>query len=374
MQVLTVDIGTGTHEILLYDSEKPLEDALKLVMPSPTMIIRQRIREATRHGRGIILTGVIMGGGPNRWAIEDHLKAGLPAFATPDAARSFNDDLEIVQAMGIQLVGADETGELPTSYTRIEMCDFNFTAIANIFEEFGASLNELSAIAVAVFDHGNAPPGISDRQFRFAYLNQRVINNNRLTAFAYRAENIPPIMTRMHAVVSTVPPVGIPILIMDTAPAAVLGATFDKKVTNFIERIIINIGNGHTTAFHLYHDNIVGVFEHHTGILDCVKLEDLILSLADGSLENQKVFDEHGHGALIYPHQHNDPPKSPDIVVTGPQRKLMQHSRLNPYFATPLGDMMMSGCIGLLAATSELVPHLHQPILGALNGNGKHDN
>ena len=39
MQILTVDIGTGTQDILLFDSERAPENCLKLVMPSPTLLI-----------------------------------------------------------------------------------------------------------------------------------------------------------------------------------------------------------------------------------------------------------------------------------------------------------------------------------------------
>ena len=47
MQILTVDIGTGTQDILLFDSERGPENCLKLVMPSPTLLIRGRIQRAT---------------------------------------------------------------------------------------------------------------------------------------------------------------------------------------------------------------------------------------------------------------------------------------------------------------------------------------
>ena len=36
--------------------------------------------------------------------------------------------------------------------------------------------NALAAVAVAAFDHGEAPPGYSDRQFRFDYLDQRIVD------------------------------------------------------------------------------------------------------------------------------------------------------------------------------------------------------
>ncbi|MER3515433.1 MAG: pyruvate formate lyase-activating protein, partial [Chloroflexota bacterium] len=42
MRILAVDVGTGTQDILLYDSDVELENCLKLVMPAPTMLIARR--------------------------------------------------------------------------------------------------------------------------------------------------------------------------------------------------------------------------------------------------------------------------------------------------------------------------------------------
>ena len=50
MQILTVDVGTGTQDIFLYDSRLDLENGFKLVVPSPTMIVHRRLGEATRRG------------------------------------------------------------------------------------------------------------------------------------------------------------------------------------------------------------------------------------------------------------------------------------------------------------------------------------
>ncbi|MGD2161896.1 MAG: hypothetical protein PVG04_02290, partial [Anaerolineales bacterium] len=72
MQILTIDIGTGTQDIYLLRTGMSPENGLKLVMPSPTMLIHQRIQAATARGVDILLTGVTMGGGPSHWAAEDH--------------------------------------------------------------------------------------------------------------------------------------------------------------------------------------------------------------------------------------------------------------------------------------------------------------
>jgi uncharacterized protein (DUF1786 family) len=50
MKILCVDIGTGTQDILLYDARLHPENGFKLVVPSPTMIMRRRLQAATRSG------------------------------------------------------------------------------------------------------------------------------------------------------------------------------------------------------------------------------------------------------------------------------------------------------------------------------------
>jgi uncharacterized protein (DUF1786 family) len=377
MQILTVDIGTGTQDIFLYDSRLDLENGLKLVVPSPTMIVYRRLREAAQRKEAVLLTGVTMGGGPSQWAAEDHLKAGLTVYATPEAARSFNDDLDVVAASGVNILSEDEARRLPDAVRRLELRDFDFPAIAGALQRFGVSLGRLAAVAVAVFDHGNAPPGYSDRQFRFDYLDERIRGENRLSAFAYRAEDVPSIMTRLQAVVDTVEreahPLleGVPLVVMDTAPAAVLGATLDPRLASHPRALVANVGNFHTLAFRLGDEGIEAVFEHHTGLIDLPKLERLLRLLADGSLKHADVFGDMGHGALVYA----DEPLSLDggdfgVAVTGPRRGLMRGSTLRPYFAVPYGDMMIAGCFGLLRAVADVLPELGEPILLSLRGGG----
>jgi uncharacterized protein (DUF1786 family) len=371
MRILAVDVGTGTQDIYLYDSRLDLENGFKLVVPSPTMIVHRRIQQATRRGEAVLLTGVTMGGGPSHWAAEDHARAGLPIYATPDAARSFNDDLDMVAEMGIQVVSEDEAAGLPGSVRRLALQDFDFDAIYRTFQTFDVALDDLAAVAVAVFDHGAAPPGYSDRQFRFDYLDERIRDENRLSTFAHRSEEVPEIMTRLGAVAKSAGGVDAPLVLMDTAPAAVLGATFDPEVRARGRVLIANVGNFHTLAFRLGPGGIEGVFEHHTGLLDLPALEDLILSLADGTLTHERVFEDHGHGALIY---HQEPlPLTGEgwgVAVTGPRRGMMRRSRLRPHYPAPFGDMMLTGCFGLLAGVADRVPAISEPIRASLQGKG----
>ncbi len=165
MRLLAVDVGTGTQDILLFDSDLEVENCFKLVMPSPTMMVARKVKAATRRSSPLLLTGVTMGGGPSAWATRDHAQAGHTVYATPDAARSFNDDLDAVAAeMGIQFVSEDEALTLRQNdgICHVDLKDFDYPAIARAFESFGLDLTHqyrIDAVAVAVFVHGNAPPG-----------------------------------------------------------------------------------------------------------------------------------------------------------------------------------------------------------------------
>jgi uncharacterized protein (DUF1786 family) len=371
MKILCADIGTGTQDIFLYDSRVDIENGFKLVVPSPTMMVHRRLKALTRQGGDVLLTGLTMGGGPSQWAVEGHIEAGNQVFATPEAARSFNDDLDVIREMGIIVIGDDEARALPDNVTRLKLQDFDFPAITSAFAQFGVVLDDLSAVAVAVFDHGDAPPNYSDRQFRFDYIQERIAANSQLSTFAFREEEIPAIMTRLQAVADSARGIDAPLVVMDTAPAAVLGATYDSMVRQRERAVIANVGNFHTLAFRLGQTGIEGVFEHHTGLLDQVKLERLLQELADGTLRHEEVFADHGHGAHIsYPHPLEIVQNGVGVIVTGPRRAMMQGSRLQPYFATPFGDMMLAGCYGLLAGVAGTLPELSAPIHASLQGKG----
>jgi len=372
MKILSVDIGTGTQDIFLYDSRLDIENGFKMVLPSPTMIVHRRIKAATLSRMPILLTGHQMGGGPSAWATEGHARAGLSVYATEDAARTLDDELKKVEAAGIKIVSEDEAGHLPSDVIRIKMRDFDFASISETFSRFGISLHDLDAAVVAVFDHGAAPPGVSDRRFRFDYLDQRIRENNTLSAFAYLSSKIPVSMTRLQSVVDSASGVDSPLIVMDTAPAAILGATFDPVAAKRSHKLIANIGNFHTLAFKLGQNGIEGVFEHHTGEIDLPRLESLLRALADGSLKNEDVFKDKGHGALIY---NMEPIKFGkddfDVIVTGPRRSMFLGGggtapTLKPYFAVPFGDMMIAGCFGMLAAVADILPDLAETIYGSM--------
>ncbi|OGO53442.1 MAG: hypothetical protein A2148_11235 [Chloroflexi bacterium RBG_16_68_14] len=370
MRILAVDMGTGTQDILLFDSSGPVENSIKLVMPSATAIAAGRIRRATEAGQAVLLTGVIQGGGPCHWALEDHVKAGRAAYATPEAARTFDDDLERVQALGVRIVGEDEAASAlgGDGVERIELRDLDLAAIRSALAAFDVP-GHFDGLALGCLDHGDAPPGYSDRLFRFDHLRRVVERENDLRAFAYLPEELPDYLTRARAVVASAGG-DAPVVFLDTGPAAALGALQDPRVAAAEEQLVLNLGNMHALAFHLRGSHIRSLYEHHTGELTSEQIEDFTERLVAGTLAHEEVFESKGHGVFYPPRGGRGAPEAAHgsigpigiaqgkllLAVTGPQRGRLRQSRLRPYFATPHGDMMISGCFGLISAFAARYP------------------
>lgn len=366
-RILAVDVGTGTQDVLLFDSERSIENCFAMVLPSPTVIIQRRILAATAEGRPVLLEGHIMGGGPCAWAARDHAQAGHPCYATPDAARTLDDDLSMVEALGIQVVDADEVQRIQERHganlVAITMRDFDAAALKGVFAAFDIE-PQVDAVAVAAFDHGAAPPGISDRRFRFDAIAARVRERPDPLAFAWRGADLPADLTRLAAVAADAARYAVDdrspaVVVMDTGAAALAGALEDPTVRQRDEALVANLGNFHTLAFHLRGGRIVSLFEHHTGELDRPRLEGYLRDLAAGTLTNERVFAESGHGALVLdPAQTGTNGAAPFLAVTGPRRELLRGSTLAPYEPAPHGAMMLAGCYGLLRAVAALSPDM----------------
>ena len=364
-----MDVGTGTQDILLFSSDRAIENCLQLVMPSPTVIVAEHIRRATAEGRPVLLTGRTMGGGPCGWAARDHAQAGFACYATPDAARTLDDDLRMVEREGLRIVDETEARRIReregARLVEAVMRDFDGAAIRAALAAFGVDPT-VGAVAIAAFDHGAAPPGVSDRRFRFDAIAERVRERPDALAFAYRADDIPDDLTRLAAVAADAKSYcDAPVFVMDTGAAALAGALEDPVVRGHEECLVANIGNFHTLAFHLRNGRILALFEHHTGMLDRAKLEGYLRELAAGTLTNERIFADSGHGALTLD-SHTPRNETPFLAVTGPRRELLRGSALTPYEATPHGDMMLAGCYGLLRAVAALDGDLAAAIAGVL--------
>jgi len=101
--------------------------------------------------------------------------------------------------------------------------------------------------------------------------------------------------------------------------------------------------------------NIVGIMEHHThALLNPKKIERLLIDFANGKLSDEQIFKDNGHGLFFL----SSPPgfsKIKRVVATGPNRSILAKTNLSVHFATPGGDVMMTGPMGLVAATKRKV-------------------
>ncbi len=335
MKILSIDVGSGTQDILLYDSDESIENSSKMVLPSPTRIIAERIR---KHKNDLFLSGETMGGGSVNKAIKNHLKKGYKVIMTEDAARTINDNLNLVESLGVHIIPND--GKNPDVF-EMKLKDVDLKAIKEAFNQFDIEL-EFDYIGVAVQDHGFMP-GIGNRNFRFMNIKEKLDVPRKPEEFAY-FNSVPGHFTRMKAVLKTLK--GYNTVLMDSKFAAICGITCDEYVKNLDSYIAIDIGNGHTLAASVFEGKISGVFEHHTGMLTPNKLINYIEELDLGILTHEQIHGDGGHGAWIA--------EAIDgfecIVATGPKRKILQGTDFKVHYATPAGDVMMAGPIGIINA------------------------
>jgi uncharacterized protein (DUF1786 family) len=232
MKILAIDVGMGTQDILLYNSEKNMENCFKMVLPSQTQIIAGRILKETRLKNDIVLVGETMGGGPCAGAVKRHIEANLTVYATEKAALTLNDRIGKVKEMGVIIVSEDEPEELKAP--QIRMCDIDKPALKKALSLFDIQMPDKFAIAVQ--DHGYSPD-ISNRKFRFDYFREKMKDDPKLDSLVYK-DDIPARFTRMKAVSSSLPGA----LVMDTGIAAIRGALLDGKAK--LPCLVVNIGNG----------------------------------------------------------------------------------------------------------------------------------
>ena len=338
-RILAVDAGAGTQDILLYESDKTIENCVKMVLPSQTTIVAGRVRQATARGEGVFLTGNLMGGGPCVSALKKHLRAGLAVYATPLAAKTIRDNPREVESLGVQIVE-----EAPAEALTIRTGDVDLPALSSALALFDVELPQRYAIAVQ--DHGETLEG-SQRRFRFQQWERFVERGGHIVGLAYL--EAPAHLPRMRAVQADVPGA----MLMDTGSAAIWGALCDENVA--VHRgdglIVVNVGNQHTVGVLLRGERVWGLFEHHTVLMNPGKLAAHVESLREGTLTDDEVYGDNGHGACVHPDYPGDG-SFRFVAVTGPNRGMA--ADLGYYMAVPHGDMMMTGAFGLVAAARRL--------------------
>ena len=284
MRILAIDVGTGTQDIMVCDDEKELENSIKIVLPSPHLYISQQVREIEND---LYFTGEIMGGGKIKKSILEHMEKGYKVVMEPLCARTIRDDLNQVKSYGIEIAEDEKDYE---GYTRIKMADINITKLAEFLLGYDLEF-DFDKIAIAVQDHGYNE-NMGDRDFRFEKIREKISEPISPLEFGF-TDNLPEYYTRMQAVRRTIEKEGIEEipLLMDTKFASIAGMCFDEIAKSLNSFVVIDIGNGHTTAASIENGKIQGVFEHHTSSLTGESLERYIKRLASGEITNKEVYD-----------------------------------------------------------------------------------
>jgi uncharacterized protein (DUF1786 family) len=331
--VLCLDIGSGTQDVLYWTPDRVIENCPKFVLPSPAKRVAARIRELTAKGLPVHLCGHNMGGG-FFGAVRGHVSAGLAVSAQPEAALALSDDPASLEAKGVALSNTCPPGHVP-----VRLADYDPGFWRALLATCG--LEEPHLVLACAQDHGHHP-GLSSRSGRFA------LWERFLAATSGRLEDLlfitpPPELTRLAALSRSTG--GGPV--MDSGPAAALGALTDPRVKARADEsgaLIVNMGNSHVLGLLVKRGALTGVYEHHTGLLAPGVLADQLDRFRSGGLRLGEVFESGGHGSIVM----GRPEGFADVFAIGPRRAEL--TGMDAAFPAPGGDMMLTGCFGLLDA------------------------
>ena len=342
MKILAIDIGAGTQDILVFNDEDTIENSIKLVLPSPPVIISKIIKKATTD---LYFDGDIMGGGKIKNYIDNHIKKGFKVAMEKQAAKTIKDDLKVAEAIGVELVDEGSYSNSKFSnYSKITLKDIDIDELSSTIAKYDLDFS-FDHIAVAVQDHGFSAK-MGDRDFRFEKIRERLVYPLKVEDFGFI--NAPDYFTRMKAVERSLS--GLNPVLTDSKFAAICGACQDPNVAKLNSYVVMDIGNGHTMAASIENGHIHGVFEHHTSMLNSQKIESLVSKLVKATITHLEVHEGHGHGAHVV----NPISKLEKVVVTGPKRSIIEKTNLDYYNAAPAGDVMMTGPVGLIETVKYL--------------------
>ncbi len=355
MRVLALDIGAGTEDVLLYDERKKrIENCIKMVLPSPSQVFAKKVRAATQMHHDLFVKGDIIGGGPFTEALREHIEKGYRVFMTKAAAYTVRNDLDQVKELGIKIV---ENATLKSFKGQTLVTEeVNIRKLQCALAFFDESFTDTDFVAIAVQDHGVPPKGESNRRFRIEKTRQLLERNPKPETFAFLGDDIPPHYLRMRsaAYASKRQLPNAEVVVMDTSQDAIVGCLRDPVVERANPILAVNVGNNHTMAAIISNGEITAIMEHHTRLLSPKKLEHLLIKFADGKLSDDEVFMDNGHGVIFL----TEPPgfsKMERTVVAGPNRNILASANLPVHFATPAGDVMMTGPVGLVEVTKRIL-------------------
>jgi len=341
---LLLDVGAGTLDILYYDDESELH--YKAVVKSPVLTLAEKAR---RLPGNLLVRGIEMGGGPISEILVARAK-GSQVLMTPSAALTLHHDLERVKALGIGIIDETEAAALWTTghYGNLTLGDLEIPRLQHLVEGFGVPFS-FDVVGVCAQDHGMPPQGVSHLDFRHSLFKLGLDRSPFPYALLYGKDEIPSPLNRLKCIAENA--TALPareIYVMDSGMAAILGGTLDPRAISKERIIVLDLATSHTLGAALERGEIAGFFEYHTRDITLRRLESLVIELADGKLDHQKVLQQGGHGAFVRKAFGFD--RNEIILATGPKRRLIERSQLPVQPGAPLGDHMMTGTAGLLEA------------------------
>ncbi len=341
---LMIDIGAGTMDLLVYDTDTG--EHVKAVAISPVRHVAEGI---DRTSGPLVVTGVEMGGGPVTDALRRRAASADVVMSTA-AAATLHHDVDKVCAWGIRVAddGRIEALSHDPGYSRVTLADVETERITGIVQGLGGSM-DFEGVALCAQDHGVAPKGVSHLDFRHNLFRRMIDKTPCPHSLLFRDDEVPEAFNRLRAMAATARSLNArEIFVMDSGMAAMVGAAQDPDAVAHSPVIILDIATSHTVIAALEGERLAGFVEYHTRDITRQRLEMLIRELADGQVRHAQILDEGGHGAYLRKAVGFENIQS--IVVTGPKRRLLADTRLPVRWGAPWGDNMMTGTVGLLEA------------------------
>ena len=342
--ILAIDIGAGTMDVLCYVPDEKMH--YKAVVKSP---VRTMADDINTTSGDLLVSGVEMGGGPVTEALRTRAETAGVKITTAAAATVHHDPARVAD-MGLEIVSDDEAAELlrNDAFTPVELRDIDPVRIQRIVEGFGLPF-EFDAVAVCAQDHGAAPPGVSHLEFRHNLFKERLDRQPYPHTLLFTPQSLPHEFNRLNAIADhagRLPTRNV--YVMDSGMAAILGASLDPSLGRMQTVMVLDIATSHTVGAVLTHGELQCSFEYHTHDITRKRLERLLKDLPEGRLSHARIIAEGGHGAYLRGAPGFDAVEA--IVATGPKRRLMAQSQMPLTWGAPWGDNMMTGCVGLLEA------------------------
>lgn len=329
------------------------ENAIQLILPSSASEMSLRIKETAQRSGELLLRGEIMGGEPWHKVLYELAQNEVKIYATESAAMSLRYDLSLVKRKGINIVSEEVIAERIRNNpeAEIQTSDVNWSRLKQLFASMKVSLAEIDAILVCVQDHGLPPnPDVSVKAFRTKMHAEFLRKTQTLSALLFDSRSVPSEFPRLTSNLQAIQQRfgQVPFsFVMDSSLAVLSGVFLDPAVSAEDWNLVVNFGNGHTVlGMFSPEGKISGIFETHTHLVarSPEQFRSQLVDFLEEKLRNEKILEAGGHGCVYFENF-----ESPDKTwVIGPRRSLAKELDLDFSFAHPIGNMMMSGPLGMI--------------------------